>query len=131
MQYAGVLSVHIFKYLVLPASGLLFITHSVNPLLAQIFNLNTSPITVPRFPSMPQEAAQGQVPPTVDSVYEVPDADSARRVVADRVRNNLLSVQIRSADRYNDQSRNILQQCVRLLPLKDQERIQQGLRELV
>jgi len=76
---------------------------------------------------MSQEAVQGQVPPpTVDAVYEVPD-DSAQRVVADRVRNNLLSVQIRSADRYNDQSRNILQQCVRLLPVKDRERIQQGL----
>jgi hypothetical protein len=71
---------------------------------------------------MSQEVAQDQVPPTVDAVYQVPD-DSAQRVVTDRVRQNLLSVQIRSADRYNDVSRNILQQCGHLLPLKDRQRI--------
>ena len=80
---------------------------------------------------MSQEVAQGQVPPhAVDSVYEVPD-DSAQRVVADSVRNNLLSVRIQSADRYNDQSRTIVQQCIHLLPLEDRVNIQRGLRELV
>lgn len=78
-----------------------------------------------------QAVAHGQAPPhIVDDVYEVPD-DSAERVVTDRVRNNLLSVQIRSADRYNDQSRNILQQCIHLLPLKDRQKIRQGLQALV
>ena len=79
---------------------------------------------------MSQEVVQDQVSPhTVDTVYEVPD-DSAERVVVDRVRNNLLSVQIRSADRYNDQSRNILQQYIHLLPLKDRQKIRQGLQAL-
>ena len=77
-----------------------------------------------------QEVAQGQAPPHTVDVYEVPD-DSAERVVTDRVRNNLLSVQIRSADRYNDQSRNILQQCIHLLPVKDRQNIVQGLQALV
>ena len=88
---------------------------------------------VPRFPLMSQEPAQGQVPPhphAVDAVYQVPD-DTAPEVVNDRVRNNLLSVRIQSADYYNDQSRNILQQCIHLLPLEDKKNIQQGLRELV
>lgn len=80
---------------------------------------------------MSRGVAQGQVPPpAVDAVYEVPD-DSAQRVVTDRVHNNLLSVRIQSADRYNDQSRNIVQQCIHLLPLEDRVTIQRGLRELV
>lgn len=82
---------------------------------------------------MSQEPVQGQVPPHphyVDAVYEVPD-DSAPEVVTNRVRSNLLSVRIQSADRYNDQSRNIVQQCIHLLPLEDKQNIQRGLRELV
>ena len=79
---------------------------------------------------MSQEVAQGQVPHAVDAVYQVPD-HSAQQVVTDRVRNSLLSVRIESADHYNDQSRNILQQCLHLLPLEDREKIQQGLHKLV
>jgi hypothetical protein len=80
---------------------------------------------------MSQEVSQGQVPShAADAVYEVPDI-SARRVVTDRVRNNLLSVRIRSADYYNDQSRNILQQCIHLLPLDNRQSILLGLNELV
>jgi hypothetical protein len=77
-------------------------------------------------------ASQSQVAPhIVDVVYaEIPD-DSARQVVVDSVHKNLTSVRVPNADRYNDQSRNILQQCVHLLPVEDLKRIEGRLNVLV
>jgi hypothetical protein len=67
---------------------------------------------------------------SADPVYEVPD-DSARGVVVDSVRKNLTSVKIPKADRYNDQSRSILQQCIHLLPVEDLKLIEGRLNVLV
>jgi len=75
---------------------------------------------------MSTDVTQGQVAPlTVDAVY-VPD-DAASQVVADSINKSLLSSQIRAADSYNDKSRNILQQCVHLLPLREQIQIESRL----
>jgi len=80
---------------------------------------------------MSTDVTQGQVaPPTVEAIYKVPD-DAASQVVADSISKSLLSSQIRNADRYNDKSRNILQQCIHLLPLRDQKLIEDRLNALV
>ena len=75
-------------------------------------------------PFMSTIITQGQAAPlTVDPVYEVPD-DAAVQVVADSVSKSLLSSQIRDADRYNDKSRDVLNQCIHLLPLQDKRLIE-------
>ena len=70
-----------------------------------------------------------EVVPLIDPVY-VPD-DAASQVVADSINKSLLSSQIRSADSYNDKSRNILNQCIHLLPLREQRQIEGRLNALV
>ena len=79
---------------------------------------------------MSTDVTQGQVaPPTIDAVY-VPD-DAASRAVADSISKSLLSSQIRNADKYNDKSRNILQQCIQLLPVQDKRIINDRFNALV
>ena len=70
-----------------------------------------------------------EVVPLIDPVY-VPD-DAASQVVTDSINKSLLSSQIRSADSYNDKSRNILNQCIHLLPLREQRQIEGRLNALV
>jgi len=68
--------------------------------------------------------------PTIDTVHEVAD-DSARSVLVDNLRKSLISVKIRSAEDYNDRTRHILQQCIDLMPLRDQQSIETRLDESV
>lgn len=80
---------------------------------------------------MSTDVTQGQVaPPTVEAIYKVPD-DAASQVVADSISKSLLSSQIRNADKYNDKSRNILQQCIQLLPVQDKRIINDRFNALV
>jgi len=73
---------------------------------------------------MSTDIHRGQfAPPTANPIYEVPD-DAASQVVADSISKSLLSSQIRAADKYNDKSFNILQQCIHLLPVREQRRIE-------
>jgi hypothetical protein len=75
--------------------------------------------------------SKGYAPHADDAVYfEVPP-DSARGEVVDRLQKNLISVKIRDADDYNDQTRYLLQMCIHLMPLGDQQRIDNRLDELV
>jgi hypothetical protein len=67
---------------------------------------------------------------TTDTVYEVAD-DSARSVIVDNLHRSLISVKIRSAEDYNDQTRHLLQQCVDLIPLRDLQSIETLLDESV
>jgi len=69
-------------------------------------------------------------PPQTNDVYEVP-RDSAKGVLVDSVESSLLSVKIRDADNYNDQTRFILQQCIHLMPLSDRSIINLQLDKLV
>jgi len=79
---------------------------------------------------MSTDVTQGQVAPlTVDDVYVSDDA--ASQVVADSINKSLLSSQIRAAGNYNNKSRNILQQCIHLLPLREQIQIESRLNALV
>ena len=74
---------------------------------------------------------QGQAAPhAIDPVYEVPD-DAAIQVVTDSVSKSLLSSQIQDADRYNDKTRDILNQCIHLLPLQDKRLIEDRLTTFV
>jgi hypothetical protein len=57
-----------------------------------------------------------------DAVFEIPDT-SAEGVLLDRLRKNLITVKIRDADNYNDQTRNLLDQYLNLLPLREQNAI--------
>ena len=74
------------------------------------------------------DVAQEAVP-LIDPIYVQDDA--ASQVVSDSINKSLLSSQIRSADNYNDKSRNILNQCVHLLPLREQRQIESRLNALV
>jgi hypothetical protein len=66
-----------------------------------------------------------------DAVYfEVPP-DSARGEVINRLQENLIGVKIRGADDYNDHTRYLLQMCIHLMPLNDQQMIDIQLTELV
>ena len=67
---------------------------------------------------------------TTDTVHEVAD-DSARSVLVDNLRKSLISVKIRSAEDYNDRTRHLLQQCVDLMPLRDQQFIETELHKSV
>lgn len=57
-----------------------------------------------------------------DNVYTVPN-NSAGSILAQKIRDKLISVKIRGADYYNDQTRNLLQQTLHLIPLDDQDLI--------
>lgn len=73
---------------------------------------------------MTEKSTQGSDSPhNPDTVHEVPDG-SARSVVVDGLRKSLISVKIRSADDYNDRTRHLLQQCIELMPLQDQQLIE-------
>ena len=65
-----------------------------------------------------------------DTVHEVSD-DSARGVVVDNLRKSLISVKIRSAEDYNDRTRHLLQQCIDLVPIHEQQVIESKLDESV
>jgi len=58
-----------------------------------------------------------------DGIFTVPDT-SARSVLINRLRDNLITVKIRDADSLNDQSRDLLQQYIDLMQLDEQEAIQ-------
>lgn len=68
--------------------------------------------------------------PQSNDTYLVPH-DQARGVLVDSVESSLISTKIPDADRYNDQTRYILQQCIHLMPLRDQKIIDDRLDELV
>jgi hypothetical protein len=61
-------------------------------------------------------------PHAADDFYKVSD-DSAGRVLIDCVRCSLISVKIRSADKYNDKTRSLLQQHITSFPPRDKEAI--------
>jgi len=67
---------------------------------------------------------------TADTVYEVSD-DSARGIIADSLRRNLTSVKIRDADNYNDQTRDLLQKHMEMMPVSDVQVIGYQLRAFV
>ena len=67
--------------------------------------------------TMPEEHSQDHYEtPPADRVYEVP-SDSARNVLTNRLRGNLLSVKMRNTDKFNDKTRNLLQQHGHLIPV--------------
>jgi hypothetical protein len=68
--------------------------------------------------------------PQTNDTYVIPH-DLARGVLVDSVESSLISTKILDADRYNDQTRYILQQCIHLMPLDDQNIINDQLDELV
>lgn len=61
-------------------------------------------------------------PHTVDPVYTA--VDSAARFLIDRLRKSLTSVRIRSADYFNNQTRNLLQQCLDLIPPNEKDAVE-------
>jgi len=64
-----------------------------------------------------------------DAVYEISDT-SAGEVLIDRLRKSLTTVKIRDADKFNDQTRDLLQQYLELMPLSKQQTIGSQLDEM-
>lgn len=64
------------------------------------------------------------------TVYEVPDY-SAKRILVDSLRRSLTSIKIRSADKYNDRTHNLLQQFGDDMPIRDKKLIEAQLDESV
>jgi hypothetical protein len=70
-------------------------------------------------------------PHTDGAVYDEVPGDSARDVVVGRLEKNLIGVKIRDADKYNDKTRHLLQTCIHIMPLENQESLTNQLDELV
>jgi hypothetical protein len=70
-------------------------------------------------------------PHTDDVVYDEVPGDSARDVVVDSLEKNLIGMKLRGADKYNDQTRHLLQTYIHIMPLHHQESITNRLDKLV
>jgi hypothetical protein len=68
--------------------------------------------------------------PARHTFYDVPDY-SARRVLVDSVRRSLTSIKTRSADKFNDQTRELLQQFADAMEPEDKKVIEAQLDEFV
>jgi hypothetical protein len=88
------------------------LTVSLNCLLARNLDITFAP-------SMSTAASQDHDNHASDAVIEISDT-SAEGILLDRLRKNLITVKIRDADNYNDQTRNLLDQYLNLLPLSEQ-----------
>jgi hypothetical protein len=83
-----------------------------------------------QFPaSMPEETFRYR-DPAPHTFYDVPD-NSARRVLVDSVRRSLTSIKTRSANKFNDQTRELLQQFADAMEPEDKEVIEAQLDESV
>ena len=89
-----------------------------------------SKITITQIRSLMPEATFQDHDDPHSTVYEVSEY-SAGRILLDSVRRSLTSIKIRSADKYNDQTHDLLQKFGDMMPTRDKKLIEAQLDESV